>query len=112
MRSDGDGRDAVGNHNDYAGSHLLYQDFVISLSNLDSYVLTSVQHAATDSSAKNGHDDQVLLMFAHGEAGCSPFLCGDTAPGAEPQATHVAISLGDGSSVEAVSLWPQDLLLL
>jgi hypothetical protein len=40
----GDGRDAVGNDNSYAGSHLLYQDFVVPVSNLDPYVLTSVDH--------------------------------------------------------------------
>jgi hypothetical protein len=59
-------------------------------------------------------DKQVLLMFAHGDsqAGCSSFFCGDNAPSAECQTTHVAISLGDGSSVEAISLWSQDLLLL
>jgi hypothetical protein len=111
----GDGRDAVGNDNNYAGSHVLYQDFVVPASNLDPYVLTSVDHGATDSSIKPELDDQALLTFAHGDAqaGCSPFLCGDNAPTvAESQAAHVAISPGDASAVEAMSLWPHDLLLL
>jgi hypothetical protein len=111
----GDGRDAVGHDNNYAGSHVLYQDFVVPVSNLDPYVLTSVDHGATDSSIRPELDDQALLIFAHGDAqaGCSPFLCGDNSPLlAESQATQVAISLGDGSSVEAMSLWPHDLLLL
>jgi hypothetical protein len=110
----GDGRDAVGNDNSYAGSHVLYQDFVVPVSNLDPYVLTSVDHDVTDSSIRPELDDQALLMFAHGDAqaGCSPFLCGENSPAvAGSQAAHVAISLGDGSPVEATSSWPQDLLL-
>jgi hypothetical protein len=94
---------------------VLYQDFVLPVGNLDPYVLTSPDHDATDSSIKPELDDQALLMFAHGDAqaGCSIFLCGDNSPiVAESQATHIAISLGDGSPVEAMSLWPQDLLLL
>jgi hypothetical protein len=111
----GDGRDTVGHDNNYAGSHVLYQDFVVPVSNLGPYVLTSVDHHATDSSIKPELDDQALLMFAHGDAqaGCSPFLCGDNSPTvAESQATQVAISPGDASAVEATSLWPHDLLLL
>ena len=111
----GDGRDAVGNDNSYGGSHVLYQDFVVPVGNLDPYVLTSVDHDATDSSIRPELDDQALLMLAHGDAqaGCSPFLCGENSPAvADSQGTHVAISLGDGSSVEAMSLWPHDLLLL
>jgi hypothetical protein len=111
----GDGRDAVGHDNSYAGSHVLYQDFVVPVSNLDPYVLTSVDHHVTDSSIKPELDDQALLMFAHGDAqaGCSPFLCGENSPAvAESQAAHVAISPGDASAVEATSLWPHDLLLL
>jgi hypothetical protein len=111
----GDGRDAVGHENSYAGSHVLYQDFVLPVSNLDPYVLTSVDHGATDSLIRPELDDQALLMFAHGDAqaGCSPFLCGENSPGvAESQATQVAISLGDASAVEAMSFWPHDLLLL
>jgi hypothetical protein len=110
----GDGRDAVGNDNSYAGSHVLYQDFVVPVSNLDPYVLTSVDRDVTDSSMRPELDDQALLMFAHGDsqAGCSPFLCGENSPAvAGSQATHVAISLADGSPVEATSSWPQDLLL-
>jgi hypothetical protein len=111
----GDGRDAVGHDNSYAGSHALYQDFVLPAGNLDPYVLTSVDHHATDSSIKPELDDQALLMFAHGDAqaGCSPFLCGDNSPLlAESPATHVAISLADASAVDATGLWPHDLLLL
>src|SRR5262245_7287176 len=111
----GDGRDAVGHDNNYAGSHVLYQDFAVPVSNLDPYVLTSVDHDATDSSMRPELDDQALLMFAPGDAqaGCSPFLCGDNSPLlAESPATHVAISLADASAVEAMSLWPHDLLLM
>jgi hypothetical protein len=111
----GDGRDAVGHDNNYAGSHVLYQDLVVPVSNLDPYVLTSVDHHVTDSSIGPELDDQALLMFTHGDAqaGCSPFLCGDNSPLlVESQATHVAISPGDASAVEATSLWPHDLLLL
>ena len=111
----GDGRDAVGHDNTYGGGHVLYQDFVLPVSNLDPYVLTSVDHDATDSSIKPELDDQALLMFAHGDAqaGCSPFLCGDNSPLlAESQATHVAISPGHASAVDATGLWPHDLLLL
>ena len=53
----GDGRDAVGHDNSYGGSHVLYQDFVLPVSNLDPYVLTSVDHDATDSSIKPELDD-------------------------------------------------------
>ena len=112
---DGDGRDAVGHDNSYGGSHVLYQDLVVPAGNPDPYVLTSVDHGATDSSIKPELDDQALLMFAHGnsQAGCSPFICGDNSPTvAESQAAHVAISLGDASSVDATGLWPHDLLLL
>src|SRR5262245_24267996 len=62
----GDGRDAVGHDNNYAGSHVLYQDFAVPVSNLDPYVLTSVDHDATDSSMRPELDDQALLMFAMG----------------------------------------------
>jgi hypothetical protein len=108
----GDGRDAVGHD---TGSHVLYQDFVVPVGNFDPYVLTSVDHDVTDSSIKPELDDQALLIFAPGDAqaGCSPFLCGDNSPLlAESQATHVAISPGDASPVDATSLWPHDLLLL
>jgi hypothetical protein len=74
-----------------------------STSDDNDYVLTSLEHAATDTSVMHELEDEALLMFAHGDsqAGCSPFLCGDNAPlVAESQAMHVAISLGDGSSVE------------
>jgi hypothetical protein len=112
--------DPVGNAD--AGGYLLYQDVVIpygdtryipSADQSNGYLLTSIEHAATDPLDVPERDDEALVTFAHGDspAGCSPWLCGDNGPLIGGLAAHAAISLADGSLVEGTSVPPQDLLL-
>jgi prepilin-type processing-associated H-X9-DG protein len=90
----GDGRDAVGGDNSYAGSHLLYQDFVVPVSNLDPYVFTSVDHMVGDPSAPmmdsaNNLEQIAIAIHALDAGECSVDICAKNSPSASPEpVTH------------------------
>jgi hypothetical protein len=118
-----DRRDAAGNADGYASNHLLYQDVVVPLGEVDdealvpasaragdsdAYVLTSVAHAATDTSNADTHVDgfRFDLRGHHQASDDGVVLLGGSMPGVhDPQGED---SQGVGEQARAGKWMPTD----